>query len=420
MEVKIVFQKNNKPQSEFHLDELVKKILKWFVSLPKAIFDAKFSHNTGTKFLSLLMAILFWFFVMDQVDPEISRVIESVPVQLINTQELDQSNLKIMNQTDYFVNVEVTGRRNNVLSLNSSSISLWADMRTVRGGINNVFINSSINSESVNIKAIYPQEIVLTVDRVVSLPKPVRIKFSDGFQESLYEESLAINPIEIKVTGPESLVNSVSYLGGTIAVNALSSDYTREVSVVPYSFDGEIVSGVTLDFNYTTVTLVIGKTRTVNVIPDIKGEPSSGFKVVKVSVIPETIQISGEIARIDSIQNILTESIGLNGEEDNTFILDAKLVLPEGIRTSGLVDGTVRVEVVIEQIQTKEFTFEVRDIPVVNLSDQFETDLLFNFGVVTVKVTDIESVISEITVNDVRLDFNFSSVTEPGNYRLPG
>lgn len=141
-----MFQKNNKPQSEFHLDELLKKVFKWFVSLPKSIFDAKLSHNTGTKLLSLLMAILFWFFVMDQVDPEISRVIESVPVQLINTQELDQSNLKIMNQTDYFVNVEVTGRRNNVLSLNAKSIYLWADMRSVRNGINNVFINSSINS----------------------------------------------------------------------------------------------------------------------------------------------------------------------------------------------------------------------------------------------------------------------------------
>ena len=417
-EVRKVFQKNNKPQTEFHLDELIKKILKWFVSLPKSIFDAKFSHNTGTKILSILMAILFWFFVMDQVDPEISRVIESVPVQLINTQELDQSNLKIMNQTDYFVNVEVTGRRNNVLSLNSGSIYLWADMRTVRSGINNVFINSSINSESVSIKAIYPQEIVLTVDRVVSLPKPVQIKFSDSFQESLYQESIVINPLEIKVTGPESLVNSVSYLGGTLAVGALSSDYTREVSLVPYSFDGEIVSGVSLDFNYTTVTVVIGKSNTVNVIPDVQGEPSEGYRVVSVTVIPETIVINGEIALVESVKNVMTEVIALNGDEENSFILDAKLVLPEGVKASELADGTVRIEIVIEEIQTKEFTFEIKDIPVVNLSETFETDLFDNLGIITVKVTDIESIISELTVNDVHLDFNFSSVTAPGNYRM--
>lgn len=413
-----MFQKNNKPQSEFHLDLLLKKIIKWFISLPKSIFDAKLSHNTGTKLLSLLMAVLFWFFVMDQVDPEISRVIESVPVQLINTQELDQSNLKIMNQTDYFVNVEVTGRRNNVLSLNSRSIYLWADMRSVRSGINNVFINSSINSESVNIKAIYPQEIVLTVDRVVSLPKPVQIKFSDSFQESLYQESISINPIEIKVTGPESLVNSVSYLGGTLAVGALSADYTRDVSLVPYSFDGEIVSGVTLDFNYTSVTVVIGKTKQVSVVPDIKGEPQNGFRVVDVIVTPQIVDLSGEINLIESIQSILTESIQLNGDEDNSFILDAKLVLPSGVKVAGLTGGVVRVEIIIEEIQTKEFTFEVKDIPIVNLSDSLETDLFGNFGFITVKVTDVESIISQLTASDIRLDFNFSSVSEVGSYRM--
>lgn len=413
-----MFQKNNKPQSEFHLDELLKKVFKWFVSLPKSIFDAKLSHNTGTKLLSLLMAILFWFFVMDQVDPEISRVIESVPVQLINTQELDQSNLKIMNQTDYFVNVEVTGRRNNVLSLNAKSIYLWADMRSVRNGINNVFINSSINSESVNIKAIYPQEIVLTVDRVVSLPKPVQIFFSDSFQESLYQEGLTINPIEIKVTGPESLVNSVSYLGGTLAVGALSADHTREVSLVPYSFDGEIVNGVTLDFNYASVTVVIGKTKQVDILTEIIGEPKEGFRVVDVVITPMAVDISGEINQVESVQSISTEAIQLNGDEDNSFILDAKLVLPEGIKTSGTNGNMARVEIFIEEVQTKEFTFEVKDIPVVNLTDTFETDLLSNLGVITVKVTDIESVISQLTASDIRLDFNFGSVTEAGSYRM--
>lgn len=413
-----MFPKNNKPQSEFHLDELLKKVFKWIVTLPKSIFDAKLSHNTGTKLLSLLMAILFWFFVMDQVDPEISRVIESVPVQLINTQELDQSNLKIMNQTDYFVNVEVTGRRNNVLSLNAKSIYLWADMRSVRNGINNVFINSSINSESVNIKAIYPQEIVLTVDRVVSLPKPVQIFFSDSFQESLYQEGLTINPIEIKVTGPESLVNSVSYLGGTLAVGALSADHTREVSLVPYSFDGEIVNGVTLDFNYASVTVVIGKTKQVDILTEIIGEPKEGYRVVDVVITPMTVDISGEINQVESVQSISTEAIQLNGDEDNSFILDAKLVLPDGIKTSGVNGNLARVEIFIEEVQTKEFTFEVKDIPVVNLSDAFETDLLNNLGVITVKVTDIESVISQLTASDIRLDFNFGSVTEAGSYRM--
>ena len=138
-----MFRKNEPQNRKIENKSIVKHAAKWLINLPKALFETKISHNSGTKFLSLALAVLFWFFVMDQVDPEITRVFENIPVQLTNTQELDQNNLKVMNQTDFFVNVEVTGRRNNVLSLNSKNIYLWADMRSVRSGLNNVFTNLS-------------------------------------------------------------------------------------------------------------------------------------------------------------------------------------------------------------------------------------------------------------------------------------
>lgn len=413
-----MFKRNNTPKPEVTFEEHVKKVLKWIVNIPKSLFESKLSHNTGTKLLSLAMAILFWFFVMDQVDPEISRIIESVPVQLINTQELDQSSLKIMNQTDFFVNVEVTGRRNNVLGLNSKSIYLWADMRTVRSGVNNVFINSTINSESVNIKSIMPKEIVLTVDRVVSLPKPVQILFSDDFQEDLYQEKLEVNPIEIKVSGPESLVNSVSYLGGTISVNALTAEHKRDVSLVPYSFDGEVVNGVTLDINYATLSLTVGKNREVPIMPDVTGNPAEGYQIVDVKVTPENVVLSGDIAIVESIQSIMTESIVLEGDEMNSFILDEKLVLPPGVKANGLSDGNVRVEIIIEEIQTKEFTFDVNKVPVMNLESTLMTDLQDNEGSILVRISDVSSIVSELSINDIQLDLNFASVTEPGNYRI--
>ena len=412
-----MFQKNKPQNLKLENKSIVKHAAKWLVNLPRTFFETKFSHNSGTKFLSLALAVLFWFFVMDQVDPEITRVFENIPVQLTNTQELDQNNLKVMNQTDFFVNVEVTGRRNNVLGLNSKNIYLWADMRSVRSGINNVFINSTINSESVSIKAVLPTEIVLTVERVVSLPKPVKIILSDDFQESLFQESLEVNPVEIKVTGPESLVNSVSYLGGTISVNAITSDHEREVSIVPYSFDGEVVNGVSLERSYAKLNLSIGKTKLVPIVPDVKGEALSGFKIVSVKTIPEIISLSGEIGIIDKLENIFTDVIQLNGDEASSFIVEKELILPEGVKMVGQ-DGPIQVEFVIEQIQTKEFLFDIGEIPKVNLDDKFTIDLSANPQIVSVKVMDIESIIVDLTKNDILLDVNFSNVIAAGIYRL--
>ncbi len=413
-----VAKKIDKQEDHFKLFNFnFKSFVSWIVNFFKDGFKGKLSHNKGTKFLSLILAILFWIFVMDHVDPEITRVIENVPVQLINTQELDQSSLKIMNQTDYFVDVEVTGRRNNVLGLNSKSISLWADMRSVRGGVNNVFINSSINSESVSIKSILPKEIVLTVDRVVSIPKPVQIVFSDTFQEDLYQSSMTITPLEIKVTGPESIVNSVSYLGGTISVNTLTADYTREVSLVPYSYDGEIVNGVKLDINYATLSLVLGKTVMAQVETKVEGEVAPGYKLVSVKVTPEVLSISGEISKMENLKSILAETVTLEGNETQSFIVEKEVQLPEGVTIVGS-NQRVQIELIIEEVQSKEFTFNISEIPVVNLNEKFKTDLTENLGTVLVKVKDIESIITSLTKNDIHLDINFSNVNAAGNYML--
>ncbi len=245
--------------------------LRWVRSIPNRFFNINFSHNTGKKMLSVVLALLFWLFVMDQVDPEITRIFENVPVQLINLQELDQNNLKIMNQHDYLVNVEVMGRRNNVLNMSSSAIYLWADMRTVGSGNNNVYINRTINSEAVNIKGIFPNEISIAAERIVSVPKPVKITFTDNFSESYFQERMTISPEEVKVTGPESFVNSVSYLGASIAVGTLEGDFSREVTLLPYDSSDEVVSGVSLDLNYANVSIQIGKIQNaeVNVEVDV-------------------------------------------------------------------------------------------------------------------------------------------------------
>jgi|GEM_PF-587707 hypothetical protein len=399
------------------ISNLFSAFVQWVGNIPKAFFKLNLSHNTGTKIFSLILAVLFWIFVMDQVDPEISRIVDNVPVNLINIQELDQNNLQIMNQHDYAVSVEVTGRRNDVLNLSADDISLWSDMRTVRKGTNNVYINSSINSDSVNISAVLPSEIVMTVDKIVSLPKPVKILFNDDFPENYYQLSLAVDPEEVKVTGAESVVNTVSYLGASMTVGSQTEDITRQVSLVPYSYDGEVVSGVTLDMNYATATLKIGKSQTATVGVDVQGEPMEGYEVVAKVITPSEVTLSGPSGSIENITQVMTEPIQLNGEETESFIVEKDLVLPDGVTAVDL-NEPIQVEIDIEEVQTKDFTFLVNEIPILDLQDPFETNLAENNSTVTVRVTDVQSVIESLAKTDIKLDLDLGIVEKPGIYRL--
>lgn len=405
----------NKPLKSFSTSLL--SGIKWIRNLPRAFFTVNLSHNTGIKLFSLVLAILFWVYVMDQVDPEISKVFENVPIQLINLQELDQNNLKIMSQHDYFVNVEVVGRRNNVINLNSSSIYLWADMRGVKKGTNTISINKTINSEAVMINTILPGDIVLQVDQIVSLPKPVKVTLNGEYATSIYQDAMVVSPDEIKVSGPETIVNTVAYLGGTINVSNLTSDITKDISLVPYNYDDEIVNGITLDNNYSNVSLRLGKTKTVDLKAVVEGKPMEGYQIVTYKTIPESILIQGDVDKINTIDMISPEKITLKGDEDATYIIEKDLNLPEGIKTT-TISGPIQVEIEIEELQTKEFTFAAKDLPIVNLQENFMTNLAESEQMVTVKIKEIESVIKTLAKSDIHLYLNFSNVDKPGAYKL--
>ena len=325
------------------------KLFKWILSLPKRLLHVKWSQNTGKKMLSIVLALLFWLFVMDQEDPEINRVFENVPVQLINLQELDQNNLKIMNQYDYFVNVEVTGRRNTVLNMNANSISLWADMRTVRAGSNNVYINRSINTEAVSIKSVLPNEVSINVERIVSIPKPVRITITDRFSESYFQEKLSVSPSEVKVSGPESQVAAVSYLGASLAVGTLESDLSREVTILPYDENGEVVSGVVTELSYADVYLSLGRLKDVGINVDVQGNPMEGYEIVSIRTIPEVIAVSGQVDAVAGVEMLVAEAVTLSGDEDSSVIVEKDLIMPDGVTAQSHL-GPIQVEIIIEQI----------------------------------------------------------------------
>jgi len=404
-------------QNKLKFLQRVKKIGISIKNLPNKFFSINLSHNTGTKIFSLALAALFWLFVMDQVDPEITKEFENVPVQLINIQELEQNDFIIMNQHDYFVNVEVTGRRNNVLDLNDSSLYLWADVRNVNKGSNILKVNKTINSETAAIKALNPSEIILEIDQIVSIPKPVNVSISGTFPNDLFQKDMSISPEEIKVTGPESIVNTVSYLGGTINISNVDEDTTKEVSLVPYDNDGEMVTGVSLDADYSSVTVSVGMNKTVPVNAIITGEPFESFEIVKTEITPENIVISGKESIINALNEVSIEPVTLSGQEVSSFIVEKPLLLPEGI-SSNVVNNVIQINVVIEQVITKEFNFEIKDIPIVNLKDNLSVDLSQIEGSVNVKVKDLESVIDAVSKEDINLSINFSIVEKAGLYRL--
>ncbi len=262
-----------------------------------------------------------------------------------------------------------------------------------------------------------PNEVSINVERIVSIPKPVRITITDRFSESYFQEKLSVSPSEVKVSGPESQVAAVSYLGASLAVGTLESDLSREVTILPYDENGEVVSGVVTELSYADVYLSLGRLKDVGINVDVQGNPMEGYEIVSIRTIPEVIAVSGQVDAVAGVEMLVAEAVTLSGDEDSSVIVEKDLIMPDGVTAQSHL-GPIQVEIIIEQIQSKEFTFNITDLPIVNLDDAFTYEILDLETPITVKVSDIESLIEPLVKDDLRLDLNLSNVDRPGIYRL--
>jgi len=401
----------------YWIKEQISKSSERIKKIGKAFFNINLSHNTGQKFFSLIIAIFFWLFVMDQVNPEITRVIENVPVNITNVQELNQQNYVIMNPKDYFSDVEITGRRNNIINVNSDEISLWVDLSDVVKGDNKLIINNSNISDEVSISGITPEKVEINIDEIVSIAKPVSVELTGEFATNYYQYSMILKPNEVKVSGPESIVNTVNYIGGSIDVSEVTADLTKDITLTAYDINDEIVNNVNLDINYVNVSLEVGQAKLVNLESTIEGEQNENFRITDVYLTPDSITIKGPTNLINSIDQISVEPVVLLGNEIETFSVEKKVVVPSGVEIQNSSD-VIQIELVVEPIVSKDFNIETKDIVFENLNDRFTSTISPEQAEIIVTVIGIQSEIDKINEEDILLYLNYETVTKEGLYKL--
>lgn len=83
-------------------------------------------NDLGAKITVLIIAIFIWSFVMDDVNPEISRTYRNVSVNYSNTSALDRQGLVVMDPESVAVDVKVTGKKSDFGSDKFSASNILA------------------------------------------------------------------------------------------------------------------------------------------------------------------------------------------------------------------------------------------------------------------------------------------------------
>lgn len=163
-----------------------------------------------------------------------------------------------------------------------------------------------------------------------------------------------------------------------------------------------------------TVRLERRLRKSVSVSPTLEGSPPSGYELSQYQMIPESVDIQGPRSRVEQIESISTESIELNGRQENFTVrvrledLDELLSYPGGnvVEFRGVIDERVILD-----------TFNEVQLSVIGLEPPLSVASELPRGQVRVQAGQVR--LEQVQSSDVQLIADASGVTEAGQVEVP-
>ena len=208
-------------------------------------------------------------------------------------------------------------------------------------------------------------------------------------------------PNVLKVSGPKSIVQTISSVVATIDVSGMSEAWTSyRPTPVLYDKDGKEVdtTRLTLSDNTVNVSAEILNTKEVTIVVKPAGIPAEGYTVTSIKSNPSTILLKGSKSLLNTINtiDIPVNLLSVEGKaEDVKATDDEPEYIPEGVSLVNQEGASVEITVKIGKIKEKVFSISTENIIVTGLSTQ--SKLEFALTSVAVHVSGLEEDIAKLS-----------------------
>lgn len=327
------------------------------------------------RILSVMLALLLWFYVITEQNPEITKDI-TIPVRLINTVFLEKSSMVMANDPNTFkLTLKLKGKKDVLDKLNETTVDAIADMEGHRlKGENFLKININGIPEDVNILAKSPESLKVLLEPKVSVQKSVQINIMGNPSHGLAAMTPLIAPNDVVITGAESSINKISNVRVDVDIASVNAEVKKVLPVRVLDENGKDIQNVALEPSNVEVSIPIENTKRAGIEMDLSGQPAAGYVVSNISVFPEEILVTGKQQSLEGINSLKTEKIDIT-EGMADVSKEVSLMIPDGIELVN-TNEKVTIFVNIEKITTSDMFIE--NIEYVNMAEGLELDSIQN------------------------------------------
>lgn len=337
---------------------------KSFADVLKYLLKRAVLHNGGFKLIAVLISIVLWAGLISQ-DPNVTRdkVFQNVSVNVINSDTMKRNSYIVVNDLNEAlsgVSAVAAVPQPQYEAAEVSAYNIRLDLSRVTGsGEQEVRLLSTNSSTYGKITSINPATVKLEVeDYVVRYRIPVSVSIVGETPPGWYMSTPSVDPPLVVVSGPKSLVNSISRARAFL--DSREIDWEEGTTVMTaelklYNRSGEEVNSDLLEISYNSLSLdsvvlesTILPTKSFEV-SDMIGTLNSvaeGYEVEAIHVSPENITVAARQDVLGQMTDLPLQErfVDLNGlTETTTFQIKVNKPNEDAVLSNDTINVTVEV-----------------------------------------------------------------------------
>ncbi len=298
-------------------------------------------RNFGLKFISLATAILLYFYVQAERNPNVTRTF-TTPVLIEH--KPDDVEVQAYPQK---IKINVFGPRSVMDLVKDGEVRIIGDFQgTPTDKVSQQklrchydFVGSAAEHRlEINVDPLEPLRLPVMVYPQRTTLVNVSLHYLREAPEGFRYNAAEVSPAKVKVSGRLDRVDRVE----RVVVNAVGGEKGASIEgdflVSARDSDNNPVDGITLtpSIVHVTIPLVVETySKIVSISPDIRDTPQAGFTLYDIQPNPTQVRISGRPDQVTRISTLLTKSITIKDRMED-LETDVALMIPEGVKVFNL------------------------------------------------------------------------------------
>lgn len=302
--------------------------------------------NLATFVLALVLAIFIWTSASETQDPIRTRFLE-VSLAYVG---LPSDTVMVDTDLRQTVQIRLEGPDSVLQQFNPEDFTATADLSQVPSGVRtSVDIVVTSARPDAEISFITPEQVDVLLEHQITRDIPVELDIRGSVARGHSQGEPLLEPASIRVTGPESVVNSLNFALVTIFLNSTVETLVETSTPIFYDQAGRVTSVNNLVTSANEVKVTVPVEELAGFADKLitvawTGDPAPGYRLLSVTADPPSVLVEGLPAQVNRLVSVKTEPIDIDGLTES-FQQSAALDLPAGITVDPETAVTVNIEI---------------------------------------------------------------------------